>query len=75
MKKNRGFAHSGLVSSSLAYIQSSKDCLSPYMGETHKEMFLFRSYAYFFGTLLTSSKLDKIFEQYNEELIVITFFY
>jgi len=59
-----------LVSSSIAFTQASKNCLSPYVGETHKDLFLLKSYAYGFGALLTSLKLDEIFDQYNHELNV-----
>lgn len=66
----RGFTYNGLLSSAIAYTQSSKDCLSPYFGETHKDLFLLRSFAYGFGMLLTGSKLNEIFNQYNQELSV-----
>ena len=66
----RGFAQNSLAASSVAFTQASKDCLSPYISETMKELQLIKTYAYGFGTLLTSLKLDQIFSQYNHELNV-----
>lgn len=66
----RGFANFLMASSGVAFTQSSKDFLSPYLSENYKDLYLLKSFAYGYGILLTSCKLTEIFIQYSNELSV-----
>ena len=60
-----------MFSSGAAFIQASKDCSSPYLSESTRDLNLLKSFAYGFGILFTSCKLTEIFIQYTNELNVI----